>query len=75
MFEVDDIVLLEGITFHEDVLKKNGNKFKVVDVKLGTFSGAAGAMFVVEGVVDGTLQIFSTGTIASGGVKVIKVDS
>ncbi len=75
MFEIGDIVTLEGITFNVNVLKNNGNKFKVIDVKLGTFSGAKGTTFIVEGVVDGIVQIFSKVTLAKGSVKVIKVGS
>lgn len=75
MFEVNDIVVLHGWTFCQEVLKDNNNKFKVVNVTPGTFAGPEGFQFHVEGVVDGTYQIFSTITLEDGDVTVVKVDA
>lgn len=75
MFEVNDIVLLDGCTLCEYSLERNSNKFKVVAVTPGTFFEPDGFTFHVKGVVDGTRQMFSTITLESGAVKATKVDS
>jgi len=73
MFEVNDIVTLEGWTFSPEALENNNNTFKVIEVTKGTLFEEDGFTFIAEGIVDGCRQIFSTITIDSSEISAVKI--
>lgn len=75
MFEVNDIVTLEGWTFSPEALENNNNTFKVIEVTKGTLFEENGFTFIAEGIVDGCRQMFSTITIDSSEISVVKIGS
>lgn len=75
MFEVNDIVTLEGWTFSPEVLENNNSTFKVVEVTKGTLFEEDGFTFIAEGLADGCRQMFSTITIESNEISVVKIGS
>lgn len=74
MFEVNDVVLMDGFVFDKDALAENQNKFKIISVTKGTFTDPEAFQFGAEGSVNGVFQTFSTITLENRAAIVTKVE-